>query len=131
MIDSPLKLVCHAVDLYLDLIQVSLPMVGLHSVDPPFSDLGGESRAKPKPPVANRFTANADPKLVQKLLNISKRKRKPDLELLSQADEYGPGFEVSEQAAFCHREEHAAALSRTSPLPLTTLTVGLWGSRFS
>jgi hypothetical protein len=46
--------------------------------------------------------ADIDATLVQKVFDISKRERKPDVHHHRQADDFRAGFEVAEWAAFCH-----------------------------
>ncbi len=51
---------------HVDLIQVSLPVaMGAHRFDALASDLRGEHRTKPVPPVPRRLMADLDPALVQ------------------------------------------------------------------
>ena len=59
------------------------------SAEPVSSDLSGKHRAKPVPPKPNRFVADIDAALVQQILDISKRKWKPDIHHHRQADDLG------------------------------------------
>ena len=73
MIYRPPKVVCLAVDLHKNLVQMPLPIrIGTHLAGPLSADLGGEHRAKSIPPKSNRFVANLDAALMQQVLGIAK-----------------------------------------------------------
>ncbi len=61
-----------------------------------------EHRAEAVLPEPNRFMANVDAALVQKVLDIPERKRKPDIHHHRQADDLGARLEVAKGAVFCH-----------------------------
>lgn len=83
--------------------KVPLPIrMSAKVLNPLSSDLGGEHRAEPVPPKPHRFMADVDAAFVQRILHISKRKRKPDVYNHRQADHLRAGFEVAKWAAFCH-----------------------------
>ncbi len=48
--------------------------------------------------------AYIDPTLVQQVFDITKRKRKPDVQHHRQADDLGTGFEVFERGRFDHSQ---------------------------
>ena len=111
VIDRTPEVVPLAVDLHKNLIQMPLPTARLHPFDPALPDLGGEKRPKPVPPEPNRLVADLDAALVQKILDIPERQRKPNIQHHRQADNLGAGLEVLEWGAF----GHARTLSGTLP----------------
>ena len=74
----------------------------VHLADPFLADLCGKLRTKADPPETDRFMADVDAAFVQKILHVTKRKRKPDVHHHRQADHLRAGFEVAKWAAFCH-----------------------------
>lgn len=46
--------------------------------------------------------ANVDAPFLQQIFDVSKRKRKPDVQYDGQTDDLGAGFEIPKWAAFCH-----------------------------
>ena len=72
------------------------------SPDTTLANLGCKQWSKPVPPEPHCLVVDVDPSLVQKVLNISKRKRKPDIHHHGQADDLGAGAKVPEGARFCH-----------------------------
>ena len=103
VINSPPKVVSHAVDLHVDFVQVPLPLTAsAHRLDPLASDLGGEHRTEPVPPVSHRLVTDLDTPLMQEILDVSKRQRKTNVEHHRQADDLGARLEVSERRAFGH-----------------------------
>ena len=65
-------------------------------------DFSGKYWAKSVPPKANRLMANINATLMQQILHISKRKRKPEVHHHRKADDFGRRLEVAKWAAFCH-----------------------------
>ncbi len=57
--------------------------------------------------------AHIDASLVQQIFDITKRKRKPDVQHHRQADDLGTGFEVFERGRFGHSQT-----LRNLPAPL-------------
>jgi hypothetical protein len=118
VIDSPPKVVCHAVDLHVDLVQMPLPLTArAHRLDTLAADLGGKHRTEPVPPVSHRLVANFDATLVQKIFDISERQREPDVEHHRQTDDLWAGLELLEMGAFCHAKRltrRPARLKRSS-----------------
>ena len=103
MIHSTPKIVRLAVDLHENFVQVPLPIgMGALLLDAFSADLGGEQRAEPIPPKADRFVANVDAALVQQVFDISKRKWKSDVHHYRQANDLGRRFEISKWAWFGH-----------------------------
>jgi len=92
-----------AVDLHENLVQVPLPVrKGSHPTDPVSADLCCKHRAKSVPPITHSFVADLDAALVQKIFNIAKRKRKPNIHHDGQTDDLGARLEEAKGAAFCH-----------------------------
>ena len=77
-------------------------LVCAHPVLPIATDFRSKHRAKSVPAEPNRFVADVDPALVQEILDIPKRKRKPDIHHNRQADDFETRLEVLEWVAFCH-----------------------------
>ena len=79
VIYSPPKVLRHPVDFQIDLIQVPLPVaMRAHRLSTLLSDLGGEHRTKPVPPVSHHFVADFDATLIDQVLDIAEGKREPD-----------------------------------------------------
>jgi len=103
VIHSPPKIVRLAVDLHEYLIQMPLPVCPRpHSINPSAANFSGKQRAKSVPPKANGLMADVDAAFVQKILNIAKRKRKPNIHHDGQTDDLWARLEVAKGAAFCH-----------------------------
>jgi len=51
-----------------------------------FPDLCGKQKTEPVPPKADRFVTNIDATFMQKVLNITQKKRKPDVHHYGQAN---------------------------------------------
>ena len=104
VIDRAPKVVRLTVYFHEHFIQVPLPMfeVCAHRLTRFLTDLCGKQRTKAVPPKSNRFMADVDAAFVQKILDVPKRKRKPDVHHHRQADHLRAGFEVAKWAAFCH-----------------------------
>ena len=80
VIHGPPKIVRLAVDLPGHLIQMPLPMCYRpHSINPSATDLSGKHRAKSVPPKPNRLMVDVDATLMQKILHIPQRERKPHI----------------------------------------------------
>ena len=115
MIHGTPKVVPLAIDLHEDLVEVPAPAAGFHPFDPPLPDLGGEHRAKPVPPISNRFVADLDTALVQQIFDIPEREGKPNIEHDRQADDLWAGFEPLERAVLGHGRTLATPLPRLKP----------------
>ena len=84
--------------LHVHLIKVSAPLPeALHPPHPLPTDVGGEQRPKPVPPVPHRLAAEIDPALEQQVFDVAQRQRKPHLHHYHQADDLGRGVEVAER----------------------------------
>jgi hypothetical protein len=76
MVDGAPEVVHLAVDLHVDLVQMSFPMgVLAHCLDAPLADLRGKHRTEPVPSKPHRLMADVDPPLVQQVLHVPKRER--------------------------------------------------------
>ena len=83
----------YTVDLHKNLVQMPLPIRVCPQFLNPFSpDPCGEYRAEPVPAETHGFVADVDPALVQKVFDIPKRKREPDIQHHRKAD-FRAGFE--------------------------------------
>ena len=67
------------------------------------SDFRSKHRVDPVPPVADGFMADIDAALVQKILDVSKRKGKADVYHHRRADYSGVGFEMPKRERFVIR----------------------------
>jgi len=118
MINSSPKIVRLTVDLHDHLVQLPLPVCPQpHSTNPFLTDLSCKQRAKSIPPKSNRFVADIDAAFVQKIFNIAKRKRKPNIHHDGQTDDLGARLELAKGAGFCHpvtRNARPARLNRFS-----------------
>ena len=63
-------------------------------VGPLFPDFRGEHWPEPVPPEAHRLMANIDAALMEQVLDVSKRERKPNVHHHRQ-DNFGRGFEIA------------------------------------
>ena len=103
MIRGPPKVVRFTVNLYENLVQMRLPVrIGTHPADPVSPDFGGKQRPKPVPPKSNCLMADVDPALMQKVFNITKRKRKTNVQHHSKANDLRAGLEIAGWAVFGH-----------------------------
>jgi hypothetical protein len=76
VIDSAPEVVCHPVDLHVDLVQVPLPVaMGAHSLDALAPDLPQQTSGQTCSTKTHGFVAAVDATLVQQILNIAKRQR--------------------------------------------------------
>ena len=103
MIHSPPQVVRLAIDFHENLIEVPLPVrIGPHPTGPLSANLGGEHWTKPVPPEAIRFVADVGTALVEQVLNVAQRKRKPNVHHHRKTNDLRAGFEVAKSAAYCH-----------------------------
>ena len=103
MIYGPPKIVSLAIDPHEHFVQVPLQLgISAALVDTLFTDLSGKYWTKSIPPEADRFMADIDAALVEKVLNISKRKWIPNIHHYRQADDLGARFEIAKWRVFCH-----------------------------
>jgi hypothetical protein len=63
--------------------------------------------------------ADLDASLMQQILHIPQRERKPNIHHYSKADDLGAGFEVAEWAVFCHPVTLTGANATGKKVPLT------------
>jgi hypothetical protein len=81
VIQSRPKVGRFAVDLHENQLQMPRPVrIRAHPADPVSSDLSSKHLAKSILPEPNRFTADFDTALMQKILQIPPRERKPNIE---------------------------------------------------
>lgn len=126
MIHGTPKVMLLAIDLYENLIQVPLPIgIGAEILDAFPADLGGEYRAEPIPPKADRFVAYVDATLVQQVLDILKRKRETDIHHHRQANDFWATMEVLERVAFCHCKTLRNLPIRINRIPSDNAGVGI------
>jgi len=90
VIDCPPELMHLTIDLHKHLVQMPLP-VGIcpQLLNKPFTNFSGEHRTKSVPPEPNRFVTDIDAALVQPVFDVSERKGKPDIVLLSPTESSG------------------------------------------
>jgi hypothetical protein len=102
-----------AVNLHEHLVHVPLPnRISAHLADPLLADPSGKLQAKSVPPKSNFLVADLDATLVQNILDIPKRKRKPNIHHHGQTDDLGARLEVAERAVFCHPQRLSARPAR-------------------
>lgn len=90
-------------NLHEDLAQLPLPMGPRpHSIYPSLADFSGKHRANPIPPKTDGFVAHVDLAFMQKVLDISKRERKPDIQHHRWADDFRRCFEITEWTVSSH-----------------------------
>ena len=77
-------------------VDLSIPVAELHAPCPTLLDLACELRAKPMPPVTNRFIAYVHASLMQKIFYISQREWKPHIQHNGKLDDLRTGFEIAE-----------------------------------
>ncbi len=119
VVHGPPKLVCLAVDLHENLVQMPLPMCPWpHPVHPSAADLSRKHRTEPVPPEPNGFVADLDAAFMQQILHIAERKRKPHIEHHVKANDLRGCLEVPKRTVFCHSEtlrDRPARLKQVSP----------------
>ena len=92
-----------AINLHKYLIQMPLPVrVCAHLLNPFPADFSGKQRAKTVPPISNRFVANIDAALVQKIFYVSQRQRKTNIQHDGVADNFGAAMKALEWVCFNH-----------------------------
>ncbi len=97
VIDGALEVVTFAIHLHKNLVHVPLPFRECPQLlDSLPSDLGGKHRAEPVPPISDGFMADIDTTLVQQVFDITKRKRKSDVQHHRKTDDLRTGLEVLE-----------------------------------
>ena len=109
VVDRAPEVVPLPVDLHKNLVEMPLPVARSQPLDPALLDLIGEHRTEPMPPVAHRFVADLDASLVEQILDIPQRERKPHIEHHRKPDDLGARLEVLERGAFCHSRTLLAA----------------------
>ena len=113
IIHGPPKIERLAVDLHEHLTQMPLPVCPRpHSVNPSAPNFSGKQWAKSVPPKPNRLMADVDAALVQKLLNIAKRKRKWTYIKTASRMKLGRFSKITKWAAFCHPERPSGRPAR-------------------
>jgi hypothetical protein len=116
VIHCPPKVVRLTIDLREHLVHVPSPIrICAHLADPFIADPSGKLQAKSVPPKSNFLVADLDATLVQNILDIPKRKRKPNIHHHGQTDDLRARLEVAKRAAFCHPQRlsaHPARLNR-------------------
>src|SRR6056297_446378 len=115
VIDGAPEVVHLAVDLHEHLVEVPSPVAGLHALDAALADLGSEQRTEAMPPEPHRLVADLDTALMQKILDVPKREREPDVHHHRQTDDLAARLEVLEWVRFGHAETLASALPRLKP----------------
>jgi hypothetical protein len=99
VVDSAPQVVPLAVDLHENLVEMTLPMAGLHPFDLSPADLIREKRAKPMPPILDRLVAHIDTSLVKQFFDIPQRERKTHIQHHCQANDLGARLEVLERGS--------------------------------
>jgi hypothetical protein len=79
-----------------DFIQMPFPITGLQAPGPSLFDLARELRAKPVPPVADRFIAYIHATLMKQVFYVPQCEWKPHIQHHRKLDNLWTGFEVAE-----------------------------------
>jgi hypothetical protein len=117
MIDGTPKVVFHAVDFPNDFVKMPASMLEIPlALDPAAADLRRENRPEAVPPKPNRLMGDVDASLVQQILDIPQRKRIADLHHHREADNFGAGLEVAEDAGITHAARLAALPANDKPI---------------
>ena len=96
MIHRAPEIVCHAVDLHENLVQVPSPVRIRSMMNTPLSDFRGEHRTKPVPPEPHCFVADIDAAFEQQIFNLPQRQRIADVHHHREADHLGRAVEITE-----------------------------------
>ena len=106
VVNGPPEVVRFTVDFYENFIQMTLPIrMSTKLLNPFSSDLRGEQRPKAIPPKPDRFVADVDPALMQKIFHITQRKRISNVQHYRQANDLWRRFKIAKWTAFCHPEK--------------------------
>ena len=90
VVDSPPKIVPLSSYLHEDLVQVPLPLrTSAHRFRSAFPDFVGELGAEPIDPETDAFVADVNAALVEQVLDIPQRERKPDIHQHGELDDLG------------------------------------------
>ena len=73
---------------------------GAHTFNVAFPNLKGKHWTEPEPPKSDRFMADVDAPLMEKIFHVPQGKRLPDIQHHRQADSFGAGFEPLEGVGF-------------------------------
>jgi hypothetical protein len=84
------------INFHKDFIKVPLPVARLQAPGPSLFNFACELRAKPVPPVPDRFIAHIYTTLMKQVLHISQREWESDIQHDSKLDNLWTGFEVAE-----------------------------------
>ena len=126
MIHRAPQVVDLAVDLHKDPVQIPLPIqVAADSLSSAATDFGGKKRAEPVPPKPDRLVADIYPVFVEKVLDVSKRKREPNIPHDRQSDNLRRCFEVAERVGFAHRQMLRSAHNWLKPASSDNATGGI------
>ncbi len=90
--------------------------IGAHPGHPVLADISRRHRPKSVPPEADGLVADINPALMEKILHIAQRGRKPNTEHHSQADDFRTGFEVAKRGAFGHAQTLRNRPARLKPV---------------
>ena len=88
--------------LHKDFIKVPLTVAWLHTPCSSLFNLAGELRAKPMPPVPDRFIAYIYATFMKKVFHIPQRERKSHIQHNCKFDNLRAGFEVAEWKLIGH-----------------------------
>ncbi len=98
MVDGAPEVVAFPVDADEHLVEMPPPMGELaHCLNPFPTDLAGEHRTKSVPPKPDRLMANIDAAIVQKVLDLTERKREADVHHHDRSDHLRRAVEPSKR----------------------------------
>ncbi len=103
VVHGPPEVVPLAVDLHEELVDVPFPFgVGAELLNPLPSDLRGEHRAEPVPPIAHRLMAHVDAALMEQVFDIPKRQWEPNIHHHRKANDLWRRLEVAKGRGLGH-----------------------------
>ena len=102
MINCTPQVMSFTIYLQKNFIQVPSLVAWLHTPCPTFFEVTCQPRAKPVPPVENKFTAYVHASFMQKVFHVSQWERKPHIKHNCKLDNLRTGFEVAEWNSISH-----------------------------
>ena len=96
MIDCTPEVMSFSINFHKDFIEMPLPITRLQAPSPSLFDLACELRAKPVPPLPDRFIAYIHAAFMKKVFHISQWKWKSHIKHDCKLDDLRTGFEVAE-----------------------------------
>ena len=105
MIDCTPEVMSFPIYLHKDFIKVPLPVAWLQAPGPSLFDLARKLRAKPVPPVPDRFIAYIHAAFMKQVFNVPQWEWKPYIQHHRKLDDLWTGFEIAERYRIGHVTE--------------------------